>query len=111
MSNYGGFTIPGFERSIGQRADNCAKVAPQEEPTRDIDVCLAVLRDEVAELDSSLASLFNRLTPIVTDKISACENPTGLSGSTTLGSNLATLANRVASMRRAVNSYIDNLGV
>jgi len=110
VSNYGGFTIPGFERSIGQRADNCAKDVANE-PTRDIDVCLAVLRDEVAELDSSLASLFNRLTPIVTDKISACENPTGLSGSTTLGSNLATLANRVASMRRAVNSYIDNLGV
>lgn len=111
MSNFVGNGIPGFAQIIGQRAENCAKVAPQVEPTRDIDACLAVLRDEVAELDSSLADLFGRLHPLVTEKVSACENALGFSGSTILGSNLATLANRVASMRRAVNSYIDNLGV
>ena len=110
MSNYAGNAIPGFAQIIGQRADNCAKDVANE-PTRDIDACLNILRDEVAELDSSLANLFGRLQAIVTDKISACENAAGFSGSTILGSHLAALANRVASMRRAVNSYIDNLGV
>jgi hypothetical protein len=110
VSNYTGNAISGFAQIIGQRAENCAKDAAPE-PDRDIDACLAILRDEVAELDSSLADLFGRLHPLVTDKISVCENATGFCGSTVLGSNLATLANRVASMRRAVNSYIDNLGV
>ena len=110
MSNFVGNGIPGFAQIIGQRAENCAKVAPQVEPTRDIDACLAVLRDEVAELDSSLVDLFGRIHPLVTEKVSACENAPGFGGSTIRG-NLATLANRVASMRRAVNSYIDNLGV
>ena len=110
MSNFVGNGIPGFAQIIGQRAENCAKVAATE-PARDIDACLNILQDEVATLDSSLADLFGRVHPLVTDKISACENATGFGGSTILGSNLATLANRVASMRRAVNSYIDNLGV
>jgi len=110
MSNYTGNAIPGFAQIIGQRAENCAKGAVPE-PARDINACLGFLQDEVAALDSSLAELFGRLHPLVTDKISVCENATGFCGSTILGSNLATLANRVASMRRAVNSYIDNLGV
>lgn len=110
MSNYNGNGIPGFAQIIGQRAENCAKAA-NPEPLRDIEACLGILQDEVAALDSSLADLFGRLHPIVTDNISACENAPGFGGSTILGSNLATLATRVASMRRAVNSYTDNLGV
>lgn len=110
MSNYVGGGIPGLAQITGQRAENCAKVAG-DELARDIDACLGILQDTVAALDSSLAELFGRLHPLVTEKVNACENAPGFSGSTILGSNLATLANRVASMRRAVNSYIDNLGV
>lgn len=110
MSNYIGQVLPGFSQIPRGPLEQC-KNPCSDEPTRDIDACLGILQAEVATLDSALTELFGRLSPVVTDKINPCENAPGFVGSTILGSNLATIANRVASMRRAVNSYTDNLGV